>query len=54
MWGVWVESLNVSEGDLAYVRRRDGRVCKVVVIEILKHSYGKRVTLCRVHSLETL
>ena len=54
MWGAWIESLNVSEGDVAYVRRRDGHVCKVVVIEILNHSYGKRVTLCRVHSPGTL
>ena len=53
MWGAWIESLNVSEGDLAYIRRRDGRVCKVVVIEVLHRSYGKRVTLCRVQSLET-
>ena len=50
-WGVWIESLYVREGEKAIVRRRDGKVALVVVIQVLRRSLANRVTLCRVQNI---
>ena len=47
-WGAWIESLYVEKGDIALIRRRDGRECSVLIVQVLKRSQGNRVTLCRV------
>ena len=50
-WGVWIESLYVMEGEKAMIRRRDGHVTLVAVVQILRRSPAHRVTLCRVQNI---
>ena len=52
-WGAWIESLYVGKGDIALIKRRDGRQCLVLIIQVLSRSQGNRVTLCRVHNIGT-
>ena len=50
-WGVWVESLHVMKGGKALVRRRDGQIALVIVLQVLSRSDAKGVTLCQVQKI---